>query len=335
MSIALMFSGQGSQYVGMGQQLCADFSVANQVFEEASDILHMDMKQLCFDGGSELTKTCNAQPAILTVSVAAYLVYQQEIGVMPLLAAGHSLGEYSALACSGVLSFADAVTIVRRRGQWMQAAGERTSGGMLSVFHSSKKQLEQLIDEVFIQGQPLQMACYNAPGQYVLSGHQQAIKAYKERLHSHGISCSDLNVSGAFHSALMQEAAVQMVTELARYSFSEGLYPVISNVDALPYMSVNEMKEMLVWQMTRPVRWTETMDYFQKKGIPVAIELGPKNVLRNLLKKMDNPTIEALALGTSVDVEHVNAQIHAMNLRLEDSRNENLHDLNRIHHLVK
>lgn len=301
MEIALLFPGQGSQYSGMGKSLCQDFAVANQVFEEASDVLKLDMKKLCFNEGHELSKTVNAQPAILTVSQAAFRVYMQEIGIPPRVTAGHSLGEYSALVCNGALPFADALRLVRRRGVLMQTVSERETGEMISVFHTNLRQLEQICDEVFTDGHSIAAACYNAYGQLVISGQRQGITAMVRKLDNLGIKYSYLNVSAAFHSPLMQEAANQLAPEIRRDHFGRGSWPVVSNVDGLPYTSEDEIKNALILQMTRPVRWLETMEYMNRIGIEVAVELGPKTVLRNLMRGFQRQ-IDAFSLGTSADL---------------------------------
>ncbi len=298
MDIALLFPGQGSQYSGMGKSLCQDFAVANQVFEEASDVLKQDMKKLCFNDGYQLSKTVNAQPAILTVSLAAFRVYMQEIGIPPRIGAGHSLGEYSALVCSGALPFPTALRLVRRRGELMQTVSERVTGEMISLFHSNLRQLEQICDEVFTDGYLVTAACYNAHGQLVISGQRQGITVLTRRLDSMGIKYSHLNVSAAFHSPLMQEAANQLALEIKRDHFCHWSWPVVSNVDGLPYTGKDEIKNALILQMTRPVRWLETMEYMNQIGIDVVVELGPKTVLRNLMRGFRSQ-IDAFALGTS------------------------------------
>lgn len=301
MDIALLFPGQGSQYIGMGKSLFQDFTVVHQVFEEASDVLKRDMKKLCFNEGHELSKTVNAQPAILTVSQATFRVYMQEIGIPPRIAAGHSLGEYSALACNGTLSFSEALRLVKRRGEWMQRASEQEAGGMISVFHTDLRQLEQICDEVFAEGYPMSVACYNEHRQLVISGSRQGIASVTQKLDALGIRYSDLNISAAFHSPLMQEAANHLAPEIRNTPFCHGSWPVISNVDGLPYTRESEMKNALILQMTRPVRWLETMDYMDRMGIDVAVELGPKTVLRNLIKGFQS-RIDAWSLGTSRDL---------------------------------
>jgi [acyl-carrier-protein] S-malonyltransferase len=304
MKIALMFTGQGSQHAGMGKSLHDAFPAARLVFEEAGDTLQLDMKKLCFSGGQELSQTQYAQPAILTVSVAAFRVYMNEIGIAPRIAAGHSLGEYTALACSGVLAFTDALKLVEQRGRFMQAAAGRQAGEMLSVAATDIRQLERLCEQVHQRGQQAVIACYNAAGQQVVSGHTAAITALVSRLDQLGIDYNRLHVSGAFHSPLMNEAAIQLRDEWSQVPTKPWLWPIISNIDGLPYTSLEEIKPMLVKQMTHPVRWTQTLSTIARFGVELAIELGPKTVLRNLLRN-SSLDMEALAIGTSEDVQIV------------------------------
>lgn len=304
MKIALLFPGQGSQYSGMGKSLCQEFPVANRMFEEASDVLGIDMKKLCFGNIYELTKTVNAQPAIFTVSLAAYQIYMQEIGLKPTITAGHSLGEYSALVASGVLTFAEGLKLVRRRGEIMQSASESGAGGMISVFHSDLRQLEQICIESTREGHRVVIACYNSKSQQVLSGQAEGIRSVISKLEQFGMKYSRLNVSAAFHSPMMLEVANQMAVELEKYRFGSWSCEIISNVDALPYLSMDEFKKMLILQMTHPVRWLETMEYVKKNKVDLCIELGPKTVLHHLLKGFDHH-INSFTIGTSEDLHEI------------------------------
>ncbi|SMO63573.1 ACP S-malonyltransferase [Melghirimyces algeriensis] len=300
MNFALLFPGQGSQYAGMGKSLCQDFASADLVFEEASDILKMDMKKRCFNDPHELSKTVHAQPAILTVSVAAFRVFMQEVALKPKVAAGHSLGEYSALVCNGTLSFSDALRIVKRRGELMQQA----KGVMISVFHNNFRWMEQICDEMLQQGYLISIACYNTNRQTVISGESQAITSITRKLDGWRIKYRFLNVSAAFHSPLMQQAANQLALEFEDYQFCQWSWPVISNVDALPYIKKDEIKGALTLQMTHPVRWLDTMAYIKGLGVEMAVELGPKTVLRHFMNEFDSQ-MDAVALGTSTDLNKV------------------------------
>jgi malonyl CoA-acyl carrier protein transacylase len=284
--LALLFPGQGSQHIGMGKDLCKYFPIANRTFEEASDILHLDLKWLCDEGDiKELTKTENAQPALLTLSAAKYRVYQQELGVTPFLGAGHSLGEYSALTCSNAISFADAVKLVKIRGTLMQEAAQNGAGGMMAVARLGKKIIEEECKKCSNQHQQVVIANYNSPNQLVISGHQEALLKVSKVLTEKGGQVLPLNVSAAFHSPLMQKSAELFEKELTKIKFRKPEWPVIANVNALPYQDSADIPILLTKQITHPIQWEATMEYMKRQSIDVAIELGPKHVLKNLMKK--------------------------------------------------
>jgi malonyl CoA-acyl carrier protein transacylase len=284
--LALLFPGQGSQHIGMGKDLCKYFPVANRTFEEASDILHLDLKWLCDEGDiRELTKTENAQPALLTLSAAKYRVYQQELGVTPFLGAGHSLGEYSALTCSNAISFADAVKLVKIRGTLMQEAAQNGAGGMMAVARLGKEIIEEECKKCSNQHQQVVIANYNSPNQLVISGHQEALLKVSKILTDKGGQVLPLNVSAAFHSPLMQKSAELFEKELVKIKFRKPGWPVIANVNALPYQESADIPGLLTKQITHPIQWEATMEYMKRQGIDVAIEFGPKHVLKNLMKK--------------------------------------------------
>jgi [acyl-carrier-protein] S-malonyltransferase len=284
--LALLFPGQGSQHIGMGKDLCQYFPVANKTFEEASDILNLDMKKLCFDGDKkELTKTENAQPALLTLSVAKYRVYQQELGITPFLAAGHSLGEFSALTCSNAVSFPDALKMVRMRGQLMQEVSKEGTGGMSAISGLNKDTIENVCCQVSGPSQVVVIANYNSPDQIVISGHKNALDKAEKRLSAKGAKVFPLNVSAPFHSPLLEESAEKFAVELAKYTFKMPDWPVISNYNALPYKDETCIPLFLKKQITHPIQWQLTMEYMKNQGIDVALEIGPKKVLNNLMKK--------------------------------------------------
>jgi malonyl CoA-acyl carrier protein transacylase len=284
--LALLFPGQGSQHIGMGKDLCKYFPIANRTFEEASDILHQDLKSLCDEGDiKELTRTENAQPALLTLSIAKYRVYQQELGITPFLGAGHSLGEYSALTCSNAISFADAVKLVKIRGTLMQEAAKNGSGGMMAVSRLGKEIIEEECKKWSNLHQQVVIANYNSPNQLVISGHQEALLKASARLTKKGGQVLPLNVSAAFHSPLMQKSAELFEMELTKIKFRKPEWPVIANVNALPYQDSSSIPLLLTKQFTYPILWEATIEYMKCQGIDVAIEMGPKHVLKNLMKK--------------------------------------------------
>uniref|UniRef100_B6E111 [acyl-carrier-protein] S-malonyltransferase n=1 Tax=Bacillus subtilis TaxID=1423 RepID=B6E111_BACIU len=301
-NLAFLFPGQGSQFVGMGKQFWNDFVLAKRLFEEASDAISLDVKKLCFNGDmNELTKTMNAQPAILTVSVIAFQVYMQEIGVKPRFLAGHSLGEYSALVCAGALSFQDAVTLVRERGILMQNADPQQQGTMAAVTQLSLQTLQEICSKVSTEDFPADVACMNSEQQHVISGHRQAVERVIKMAEEKGAAYTYLNVSAPFHSSMIRSASEQFQTVLHRYSFRDAAWPIISNVTARPYSSGNSISEHLKQHMTMPVRWTESMHYLLLHGVTEVIEMGPNNVLAGLLRKTKNHIVP-YPLGQTSDV---------------------------------
>lgn len=301
-NIALLFPGQGSQIIGMGRDFWNHFGVARHLFEEASDAISFDLKKLCFEGNmNELTLTMNAQPALLTVSVIAFQIYMQEIGVKPAYMAGHSLGEYSALVCTGVLSFREAVQLVRRRGMIMHNADPDQQGTMAAISNISIGTLQKICEEVSVNERPVCVACINANQQFVISGHRQSVQEVIRRTAFKGTKHSYLQVSGPYHSPMMKNAADQFKIELDQYHYGHAAYPIISNVTAKPYPSDQSVVDYLNRQMTWPVRWLESMQYLMEQGVTEVIELGPKGVLVSLMNKIAK-NIVPYSLGQASDL---------------------------------
>jgi len=288
---AFLFPGQGSQYVGMGKDLKDNFKEAADVFAEADDALSEKLSTLCFDGPeSDLKLTANTQPAILTTSVAALKVLQRESGLTPAVVAGHSLGEYSALVCSGALAFADAVRIVRKRGTYMQEAVPVGVGGMAAILGMDTEAVEKICSEC-AQGQYVSPANYNCPGQIVISGHIEAVKRAAEKAEAEGAKRAVmLPVSAPFHSALMKPAAEKLAEALGPILINDLTIPVLSNVEAAFYPSQNDVKRLLAQQVNHPVRWIEEMDTLLKEGVDQCLEVGPGKVLSGLMRKISRET---------------------------------------------
>ncbi|WP_405169954.1 ACP S-malonyltransferase [Paenibacillus sp. FSL H8-0280] len=301
-NVALLFPGQGSQVVGMGRDFWNNFDVAKKLFEEASYAISFDLRKLCFEGSlNDLTMTMNAQPALLTVSVIAYQVYMQEIGMGPTYLAGHSLGEYSALVCAGVLSFRDAIKLVRQRGIIMHNADPHQQGTMVAISHIQLDTLQNICEEVSTKKHPACVACMNADQQFVISGHRHSIQKIIKRTESLGTKHSYINVSGPYHSPMMQTAAEQFKVELDRYQYAHAKYPIISNVTAAPYECDRSVVDYLNMQMTMPVRWSESMLYLVENGVTEVIELGSKHVLVSLMSKITKRTVP-YSLGQPSDL---------------------------------
>jgi [acyl-carrier-protein] S-malonyltransferase len=289
--IAFIFPGQGSQYVGMGKEFCDHFRVAREVFEEADDALHFSISSLCFEGPEEaLRLTENTQPAILTTSIATLKVLQNERGVSPQLTAGHSLGEYSALVASEALTFSDAVQIVRLRGRFMQEAVPLGEGAMAAILGMERQQVEGLCEEVSF-GEVLSPANFNCPGQIVIAGHSKAVQRAIEKVKQSGKKAVLLPVSAPFHSPLMKPAGSRLEKAFEEISVKDLKVPVVTNVEAEINTSKDRVKQLLVDQVTSPVRWEESMRKMFKEGIEQVLEIGPGKVLSGLSKRID-PNIE-------------------------------------------
>ena len=290
-SIAFVFPGQGSQYVGMGRELYENFSVAKEVFQEADDALRFSLSTLCFKGPEETLKlTEHTQPAVLTTSIAALRVLQKEKGIVPGLTAGHSLGEYSALVASGALSFADAVQIVRLRGKYMQEAVPVGEGAMAAILGMEREEVEKLCEEV-ASGEVLTPANFNCPGQIVIAGHAKAVDRAIGRVKQNGKKALLLPVSAPFHSPLMKPAGTRLEKDLDGISVHSLNVPVVTNVEAEINDSKEKVKPLLVAQVFSPVRWEESMQRMVKEGVERVLEIGPGKVLAGLMKRID-PRVE-------------------------------------------
>jgi len=285
--IAFLFPGQGCQYVGMGKDLFTNSPEARQVFELADRELGYGLSALCFDGSEqELTKTENTQPAILTVSVAAYRALAA-YGIRAELMAGLSLGEYSALVCSGMLDFAEAVTLVRKRGLYMQQAVPEGVGGMVAVLGLETAKVEQACAQARTLGL-VQIVNYNCPGQIVISGEKKALEAAAANAADLGARrVIPLQVSGPFHTDLLQPAAEKLAQELRTVSLKEAEIPVISNVTADIIPNPATALQLLPQQVKNPVLWEMTIRKMLAAGVDTFVEIGPGSTLRGFVKKID------------------------------------------------
>ncbi|HBF36206.1 MAG TPA: [acyl-carrier-protein] S-malonyltransferase [Firmicutes bacterium] len=284
MNLVLLFPGQGAQYTGMGKSFCDRYASAKVTFEEANDVLGYDLQNLCFYGKiEELTQTEYAQPGLLTVSMAIFRVFMEEIGIKPIYALGHSLGEISAITCAGGLQFRDALKIVQKRGRLMQETLPDGAGTMSSISGIDKSVIEEECHRLCSEDEIVVVSNYNSPQQTIISGHRHAVAKVGQKLVANGAIVTNLNVSSAFHSPLMKPMVPDFSAELAKYSFQDLNWPVISNVDAVPYFKSSEICNRLIRQIEEPVRWQESIHYIQKQGITHAIEIGPKTVLKNLM----------------------------------------------------
>jgi [acyl-carrier-protein] S-malonyltransferase len=284
-NLVFMFSGQGSQYVGMGKELYENYEAAKNVLDEANQILDFDLKEMIFNGPEEdLNNTKNTQPAIYTVSAMVKAVLNDN-GFQAAAVAGHSLGEYSALQAAGVLSFADGLKLVRRRGELMDQADPDGKGTMAAVIGLADEEVEAVLEEI---AGIVTVANYNSPGQVVISGEVEAVGAAEKKLAEKGAKrVIPLSVSGAFHSPLMEPAKEELKNTIEAVDFNDAEIPLIANVTADYVKSSSEIKAALIKQLNNSVRWAETIERFKKDGYEDYVEVGPGRVLKGLMRRID------------------------------------------------
>jgi [acyl-carrier-protein] S-malonyltransferase len=286
--IAFIFPGQGSQTVGMGKDIAESDANARALFQAADERLGFSLSSLIFEGPQEtLTLTYNAQPALLTTSIAL-LEKVKEAGITADYVAGHSLGEYTALVAAGALSFADAVYAVRKRGEFMEEAVPAGEGTMAAVLGMDAAALEAVTNEVSAQGDPVQLANLNCPGQIVISGSKAGVEKAGQLAKERGAKrVIPLEVSGPFHSSLMKPAAGKLQEVLNGIATHDAKIPVIANVTAEPVVKKEEISRLLIEQLYSPVRWEESVQTMIALGVDTFIEIGPGKVLSGLVKKID------------------------------------------------
>lgn len=300
--LALLFPGQGAQVVGMGKDLHAAFPRVREIYEEAADATRVDFARLSFDGPEgELRKTQNAQPAILIHSAACLEVLRQA-GVEGEIAAGHSLGEYTAHVAAGSLAFADAVAIVRRRGELMYEAGLRRPGTMAAILGLSRAELDSVVAAASTAG-VLVAANRNAPNQVVVSGEIAAVERAIELAREAGAKRAvRLEVSGAFHSPLVASASEGLGEIIDSTTIADARFPVIANATAKPVSGAAEIRATLKDQLQNPVLWEESMRTLAAAGMVEAVELGPGSVLRGLMRSIE-PAVRVHSIGDPMSLE--------------------------------
>lgn len=307
MSRAFLFPGQGSQAVGMGKDLNDAFATARELFQEVDDALSQKLSKLMFDGPeADLTLTENAQPALMAVSLAVVRVAQKDFGVdlaaKGAFAAGHSLGEYSALCAMGALSVADTARLLKLRGQSMQKAVPVGTGAMAALLGAELEQAQEVLAEA-AQGEIVGCANDNGGGQVVISGQKSAVERAIEVSKTKGIKRAMLlPVSAPFHCAMMQPAADAMAEALAKAAVNAPKLPVVSNVTAKGESNPDDIKTLLVQQVTGLVRWRESMQWLKSQGVTQAAELGSGKVLAGLMKRIDKD-IETVSIGLPAELE--------------------------------
>ena len=316
MKTGFLFPGQGSQKVGMMQDLAAQYESVRNRFEEADEALGWKLSELIFEGPAEkLQQTQYTQPAILTASVAAYDLLAQA-GITAEYLAGHSLGEYSALVAAGSISFVDAVRTVHARGKFMQEAVPIGEGGMAAIIRLEREKIIAICEELSAQGKIVQAVNFNCPGQVVIAGTTDAVAAACEKMKEAGARRAiPLPVSAPFHSTLMQPAAEKLAQVLHTIEIKEARIPVIANVHAQPVHTSEEIRESLVEQAAHPVLWEDSMHVLLTKGVDTMVEVGPGIVLSGFMKKIE----------PAVHREHVEnvSSLEATLAYFEEAQNDN------------
>jgi [acyl-carrier-protein] S-malonyltransferase len=288
MKKAFVFPGQGAQKVGMVKDLYDAYPIVRELFEEADDSLGFSLTRLIFEGpDEELMKTANTQPAILTASTACCRVLAQE-GLTPDIAAGHSLGEYSALVAAGALTFADAVRTVRLRGQFMQEAVPLGAGGMAAILGLAEDKIKEICADISAQGGVVQAVNFNCPGQIVIAGKIKSVEAAAEAMKEAGAKRAImLHVSAPFHSSLMEPAAKRLAEVLDDIAISDAKIPVVANVNGKIETAAADIKTALVKQAASPVLWIDCTKTMQAFGAEAFVEVGPGKTLCGFNRKID------------------------------------------------
>lgn len=303
---AMVFPGQGSQTVGMLAELANEYSVVQETFQQASEVLGYDLWNLVQQGpAEELNKTWQTQPALLASSVAIWRVWQQKEGAKPAVLAGHSLGEYSALVCAGVIDFKDAIALVELRGKLMQEAVPEGTGAMAAIIGLDNDAIAKACEES-AQGEVVAPVNFNSPGQVVIAGNKAAVERAGEACKAAGAKRAlPLPVSVPSHCALMKPAAEKLAVALKDIAFNTPSIDVINNVDVKAARDPEEIRSALVRQLYSPVRWSETVEYMAKNGIESLLEVGPGKVLTGLTKRI----VDTLTASAINDPASINAAL--------------------------
>jgi [acyl-carrier-protein] S-malonyltransferase len=302
---AYIFPGQGVQFVGMGKDLYDGFNSARAVFNQADQAVGFALSELCFNGPEdELKKTINAQPAIVTVSLALLVamretIYNNKLPALSLVA-GHSLGEYTALAAAGVVDFASAIFLTRKRGELMHRAGQQNPGGMAAVIGLEEPILEELCSHTGAK-----IANINCPGQLVISGNKESVAAVSAAAEEKGASrIVQLQVSGAFHTGLMQPAADALAEVIAGINFNDALVPIVANTSAAEITSAADIKGELLRQLCHSILWQRSMEHMIDSGVTTFLEIGPGRVLSGLMRRI-NRNANTINIGDAEAIKNL------------------------------
>jgi [acyl-carrier-protein] S-malonyltransferase len=281
---AFLFPGQGSQYVGMGKRF-RESKIFLELFAGANEVLGYDLRQLCLDGSaSELADTEITQPAVFVTSIALFEYYKAQLPT-PQFMAGHSLGEYTALTCAGVLTFRETLSIVQIRGKLMKLAATEVPGAMLSINNLTAGVLDKICADISKKDRLVSVAASNSSSQFTISGHTSAVAEARACCERSGAVVTELKVSAPFHCELMASATQELKAELKKYTYRTPVCKILSNVTGSPYAGVDDIVESLAMQMSHPVKWTDGIDHMIKNNVQLFIEIGPGKSLRNLLRR--------------------------------------------------
>ncbi|KKS25976.1 MAG: acyltransferase [Parcubacteria group bacterium GW2011_GWA2_42_11] len=286
--IAIIFPGQGSQYVGMGKQLYRQFSIVQNTFKEANDILGYDLKKLCFEGPfNELSKIENIQPAILTASVAAFKVFMNEIGLKPDLMTGHSFGELSALVCAEAISLETALQITKIKAKAINETISHRPTAMAAVENVDLKLVEEICKSISQKKRTVVIAAVNSSRQTVISGDKALVRKAGALLANKGGKTEELFIGAAFHSPILNDAAKKVKTKIKKFRYSPLKYLVYSGITLRPYENTRDIIDNISWQLCKPILWRSLVNILYKKGIRATIEIGPRTMLIDFIKKIN------------------------------------------------
>lgn len=302
--LGIVFPGQGAQYVGMGKDFYREFAEARKTFAEAREIMNCDVAELCFQGPQEvLDQTVNTQIAVLTVDIAAYSVFEKEIGIQPAVMAGHSLGEYGALNAAGAISFADALPLVRSRATYQQEAVPAGTGSMAAIMGLDEDTLAHICTSIGkTTGQVIDIVNFNAPSQQVISGHTEAVTQAVIEAKGKGARAIMLPISVPCHCRLLDDAAKKFEKNLKGITVNDFKVDVIPNYSPEISYSKDNAKNLLAKQLNSPVRWQETIERMIEMGVDHIVEIGPKRTLSGLIKRI-NGTVKTLNIEDMASLE--------------------------------
>lgn len=311
---AILFPGQGAQYLGMGKALYENYTMIQDIYDEASDYVGFDVAKFCFEGSDETMKlTEYTQPIVLVNGYASAKLLQKKFGFHADYLSGHSLGEITALTFSGGISFQDAVTFVKLRGKYMQEAVKNGEGAMSAIIGIETSIVKQVCEESKEKGYIVECSNYNSKAQTVISGYRKAVVYAGQRMEKLGAKIVPLNVSGPFHCILMKPAVEKLEVKLHEISFHSMNVPVVSSVTGIPYLNIQDIGAMWLYQLTRPVEWTKCMQFMIQQGVTTFVDAGPSNTMQKL----------AYANGYGFDVISLDKDEHAF-LRLQEVKSESL-----------